>query len=172
MSSTALLDPVLLQETNPTMLNTNLPLHPMVLCQLPLNDRRQKVIDTFARLSDWDAKYDFIMSLGKQLPAMPEEYKTEANKVQGCQSQVWMHARLHEGHIRFYADSDALIVRGLVALLVGMYNNIPPSDLATSDFSFMQEIELGNHLSMTRRNGLAAMVKQMKLYGVAYSMMG
>jgi cysteine desulfuration protein SufE len=139
--------------------------------QLPLETRQERVIEQFSALKDWDAKYDFIMALGKQLPPMPEALKTDANKVQGCQSQVWMHAFLEEGNIRFYGDSDALIVRGLVALLLTMYDNLPPTTVVASEFGFMQSIQLGNHLSMTRRNGLASMVKQMKLYALAFSML-
>lgn len=130
------------------------------------------IVAEFSEFSEWDDKYDHIIALGKALPAMPSEFQIETNKVQGCQSQVWLHAAYQNGRLTLYGDSDALIVRGLVALLLRVYQGQTPKAILETAPTFMERIQLGSHLSMTRRNGLAAMMKQIKLYALAFSLAG
>ena len=140
-----------------------------------LAQRGQTIIDDFARFDDWDERYQHLIALGKALPAMDEAQKTDKHKVQGCQSQVWMHASLTtddqgQALIAYQADSDALIVRGLVALLLRYYDRLPAPLIMQNPPTFFESIGLDKHLSMQRSNGLAAMLKQMKLYAMAFHM--
>jgi cysteine desulfuration protein SufE len=132
---------------------------------------QQLIINEFAALPDWDARYKHIIALGKALPPIDPQYQQDQYKVQGCQSQVWLHAQLTpEGLMQYDVDSDALIVRGLVALLARVYSGQTPAYVMATPPDFFDEIELGQHLSMQRSNGLAAMLKQMKLYAMAFHM--
>lgn len=121
-------------------------------------------------LPDWEERYGAIIAMGKNLAAYPEEFRTEQFKVKGCQSQVWLHPRLEAGTIYFDADSDALIVKGLVALLMKVYNNRTPAEILSSKEDVAQQLSLEQHLSPNRANGLASMMKQIRLYALAYSM--
>lgn len=133
-----------------------------------INAIQDQIIEDFELLDEWDDKYAYIIELGKKLPAIEEIYKTDTYKIKGCQSQVWMHSTLQDGKIYFTGDSDALIVKGLVALLVKTLNGQPATDVANCDLYFIDKIGMKQHLSMTRSNGLASMVKQMKLFALAY----
>lgn len=117
---------------------------------------------------DWMGRYEYLIDMGKSLPPMSEEDHTEEYKIRGCQSQVWIKPEKTNGTIHFAGDSDALITKGLVALLIRVLDGQPPEAIANADLGFLDEIGMQEHLSPTRKNGLAAMVKQMKLYGLAY----
>ncbi len=116
----------------------------------------------------WTAKYEHLIEMAKELPAMDEKFKTEENIVRGCQSRVWLHAYQEKGNLKFLADSDALVTKGLVALMVRVLSDHKPSDISKAELFFIEKIGLREHLSPTRSNGLLAMIKQMKLYGLAF----
>jgi cysteine desulfuration protein SufE len=138
------------------------------------------IIARFSACRDWDARYQKIIELGKALPAFPEEFRTEANQVKGCQSQVWLHAALQPNPadpqapqvMHLYADSDALLVRGLIALLVQVYSDQPPATILATPPRFLEAIQLTQNLSMQRNNGLAAVLKQIKLYATVFMVQG
>ncbi len=133
-----------------------------------LVSRQQQIVSDFSGLSDWEDRYKKLIELGKALPELPEAKKTEDAKVKGCQSQVWMHARLEDGKVVFEADSDALLVRGLVALLLKVYSRSTPDEILATPPDFVREIGLESKLSPSRANGLFAMIKQMKYYAMAF----
>ncbi|MGE3683145.1 MAG: SufE family protein [Bdellovibrionales bacterium] len=136
-----------------------------------MTERQHQVVAEFKQLSSWEDRYKKLIQLGKELPDLAEEMKQEKFKVKGCQSQVWMHARLEESCIVFEADSDALLVRGLVALLLRVYSGATPEEILTTPPDFVKEIGLESRLSPSRANGLFAMIKQMKLYAMAFHTM-
>lgn len=117
---------------------------------------------------DWNDKYEYLISFGKSLETMDEQYKTEDNRIHGCQSRVWLHAHLQDGLLYFVADSDAIITKGIVGLLVKVLSGHTPQEVAESDLYFIEKIGLKEHLSPTRANGLLSMVKKMKMYGFAF----
>ncbi len=123
----------------------------------------------FAELSDWRQRYREIIAIGKALPELDEEKRADQFKVRGCQSQVWLHAELDGGVIRFEGDSDAAIVRGLVALVLRVFSGHSPAEILASDVTFVDAIGLSEHLSQTRSNGLSAMLKQIKMYAAAFA---
>jgi cysteine desulfuration protein SufE len=129
----------------------------------------QDIVDEFDLFDDWMAKYDHIISLGKELPAMEADHKTDDNLIRGCQSRVWLHATCPEGKLHFSADSDAIITRGMVALLLRVVQDRPAAEVAREPFAFLNAIGLMSHLSPTRANGLASMVKQIKFYALAFT---
>jgi len=129
---------------------------------------QQSIVDEFQALPDWEARYERLIQLGAALPPFPEEHRREALKVKGCQSQVWLHARLEEGRVVLAADSDALIVKGLIALLLRVYSGLSPARILATRPDFIEAIGMRRHLSPTRANGLAAMVKQIQLYATAF----
>ena len=120
--------------------------------------RQQELVEELSFFDDWEDKYDYIISLGKQLPEFPENKKTPENVVKGCQSQVWFHSDLDNGRLYFIATSDALIVSGLIGILIRVYSNAKPSDIRESNIDFIKEIGFGNNLSPTRANGLRSML--------------
>ena len=133
-----------------------------------IEERQAEIADEFAMFGDWMEKYEHIISLGRELAPMDEADKVDDNLIKGCQSRVWLAARKgDDGHVTFTADSDAIITKGLVALMVRVLSDAPAADIAGANLSFLDEIGLHSHLSPTRSNGLQAMVKQMKLYGLA-----
>jgi len=135
-----------------------------------IDERQAEIADEFAMFGDWMEKYEHIISLGRELAPMDEADKVDDNLIKGCQSRVWLAARKgDDGHVRFTADSDAIITKGLVALMVRTLSDAPAADIAGANLSFLDEIGLHSHLSPTRSNGLQAMVKQMKLYGLAFT---
>jgi cysteine desulfuration protein SufE len=135
-----------------------------------IDERQAEIADEFAMFGDWMEKYEHIISLGRELAPMDEADKVDDNLIKGCQSRVWLAARKgDDGHVTFTADSDAIITKGLVALMVRALSDAPAADIAGANLSFLDEIGLHSHLSPTRSNGLQAMVKQMKLYGLAFT---
>jgi len=135
-----------------------------------IDERQAEIADEFAMFGDWMEKYEHIISLGRELAPMDPADKVDDNLIKGCQSRVWLAARKNDdGHVTFTADSDAIITKGLVALMVRALSDAPASDIAGANLSFLDEIGLHSHLSPTRSNGLQAMVKQMKLYGLAFT---
>lgn len=126
------------------------------------------IVDEFDMFDDWMDKYDHIISLGKELPLIDEQYKTEDNLIKGCQSRVWLHAECTDGTVKFTADSDAIITKGIIALMVRALSNQAPQDIMDADLSFVDTIGLKEHLSPTRANGLVSMIKQMKFYALAF----
>jgi len=135
---------------------------------LTINEIQDELIEDFALFDDWESKYEYIIDMGKQLPPLPEHYKTEENIIKGCQSRVWLHAEADGDVVKFAADSDAIIVKGLVSMLVKVLSGHKPEEIASANLYFMERIGLHQHLAQTRSNGLASMVKQMKMYGLAY----
>jgi cysteine desulfuration protein SufE len=128
-----------------------------------INKKQQEIIDEFAIYDDWMDKYEYIISLGKDLPLIAQNYKTEDRLIKGCQSRVWLHAELEDQKMKYSADSDAIITKGIIALLIRVLDGEEPADVAKTELSFIKEIGLQEHLSPTRSNGLVSMVKQMKM---------
>jgi len=135
---------------------------------MTLKEKQDRIIRQFEILGDWPERYKFIIKQGKKLSPLADEKKTDDNLVRGCQSQVWLDTELDDDRIIFKADSDAAITKGLVALLVNFYSGETPDDILKTDPEFIKEIGMQDHLSPTRSNGLASMVKQMKIYAMAY----
>lgn len=129
---------------------------------------QQNIIDEFAALADWTERYKYIIKMGRELDPLDEKYKVDENLVRGCQSQVWLHTRLEDGGVIFEADSDAAITKGLVALMIRFYSGQDPDTIISTSPDFIKKIGMEEHLSPTRSNGLASMVKQMKIYAMAY----
>lgn len=134
-----------------------------------IQDIQSTIIEEFAFFDDWTDKYEYIIELGKSLEGMDPQFKTQENIITGCQSQVWLHASLENGKVQLAAESDAIIVKGLIALLLRVYNNQKPEDIIKEEPKFIMEIGMQNHLSPTRSNGLLSMVKQIKFYAIAFS---
>lgn len=132
-----------------------------------INSIQDEIIDEFAFFGDWMEKYEYIIDLGKSLPLIEEQYKNEEHLIKGCQSQVWLHADEDDGKVSFTADSDAVITKGIIALLVRVLSGQKADEIAQADLYFIDKIGLKEHLSPTRSNGLVSMVKQMKMYGLA-----
>lgn len=126
------------------------------------------IVDEFDMFEDWMDKYDYIISLGKELPLIDEQYKVSENLIKGCQSQVWLHAEENNGNVVFTADSDAIITKGIIALLVRALSGQSPEQILNADLTFVDQIGLKQHLSPTRANGLVSMIKQMKFYALAF----
>lgn len=135
---------------------------------MTINEIQDSVIDEFSAFDDWMDKYALLIDLGNSLPVLEEKYKTESNLIEGCQSRVWLQADYVDGKIFFKGDSDAVIVKGIVSLLINILSEHTPQDILDADLYFIEEIGLKEHLSPTRSNGLVAMVKQMHLYAVAF----
>lgn len=134
-----------------------------------ISERQEEVIDEFSMFEDWMDKYEYIISLGKELPLIEEGKKIEENIIKGCQSRVWLDAQLKEdGKLYFTADSDAIITKGIIALMIRVLSESTPKEIAESDLYFVDQIGLKEHLSPTRSNGLVSMIKKMKLYGIAF----
>lgn len=133
-----------------------------------IHDVQLQIINEFKALSDWTERYKHIIKQGRNLELLDEKHKVEENLVRGCQSQVWLHTYLDDGKVIFEADSDAAITKGLVALMVRFYSGQTPETIIETDPTFIKKIGMEQHLSPTRSNGLASMVKQMKIYAMAY----
>lgn len=135
----------------------------------PINHIQDEIVEEFSLFDDWSDKYAYIIELGKRLPPLDEQYKIDSNIIKGCQSNVWLHAYLNdEGLLIFDTDSDAIIVKGLIYLLVRVLSEQSADNIMAADLYFIDKIGMTQHLSQTRSNGLAAMVKQMKLYAIAF----
>jgi len=135
---------------------------------MTIKEKQDEVIDDFSFMENWEDKYEYIIQLGKELPLIPEEFKTSDNLIKGCQSRVWLHTELKDGKLEFTADSDAVITKGLVSLMISVLSGHTPKEIADAEIFFIDAIGLSSHLSPTRSNGLLSMLKQMKLYSVAY----
>ncbi|MFN8428601.1 MAG: SufE family protein [Spirosomataceae bacterium] len=135
---------------------------------MTINETQDQLIDDFELFDDWEEKYEYIIDMGKKLPAMPEEHKSEENIIKGCQSVVWLNASYKDGIVNFEADSQAIIVKGLVSMLLKVLSGHTPEEILHADLYFIEKIGLTSHLAQTRANGLAAMVKQMKTYALAF----
>ncbi len=134
---------------------------------MTIQEREREIIEEFELFDDWMDKYEHIIELGKSLPLIDEAYKDDEHTIRGCQSQVWLHAKPQGDQVHFTADSDAIITKGLVSLMVRVLNDQPAGEIAAAELGFVDRIGLHEHLSPTRSNGLRSMVKQMKLYGAA-----
>lgn len=136
--------------------------------KMSIESKQAEIVEEFSMFDEWMEKYEYIIELGKELPLIATEHKTKENLIKGCQSQVWLHADLdNEGKVHFTADSDAIITKGIISLLVRVLTDEYPEDIIHADLHFINEIGLHEHLSPTRSNGLLAMIKQMKFYGLA-----
>ena len=129
---------------------------------------KSDIISEFSLFEDWMEKYEYIIELGKSIPLIDPKFKTEDNLINGCQSKVWMHAELKNNNVLFYADSDAIITKGIIAILIRVFSNQNPKNILESDTKFIDEIGLKEHLSPTRANGLVSMIKQIKIYALAF----
>lgn len=137
---------------------------------MTINEIQDEIIEEFSGFDDWMDKYQLLIDLGNEQPPLDEKYKTEQNLIDGCQSRVWLQADFADGKIHFTAESDALIVKGIVALLIRVLSDHTPQEILDADLYFIEEIGLKEHLSPTRSNGLVAMVKQIRAYALAFSM--
>lgn len=129
---------------------------------------QEEIVAEFSMFDDWMQRYEYIIELGKSLPLIDEQYKTEDNIIKGCQSKVWVHAEEHDGNVLFTADSDAILTKGIIAILVRTFSNQSPKEILEADTDFIDEIGLKEHLSPTRANGLVSMIKQIKMYALAF----
>ena len=135
---------------------------------MTINEIQDEIVEEFSGLDDWMDKYQLLIDLGNELTPLDERYKTEQNLIDGCQSRVWLQADLVDGVIHFTAESDALIVKGIVSLLIRVLSDHTPQEILDADLYFIEEIGLKEHLSPTRSNGLVAMVKQIRTYALAF----
>lgn len=129
---------------------------------------QNEIVEEFSFFEDWMQRYEHMIELGKSLPLIHSEYKTEENIIKGCQSKVWIHAELDQEQLVFTADSDAIITKGIIALLIRVFSHQPPAAIMEADTEFIDKIGLKEHLSPTRANGLLSMIKQMKMYAIAF----
>ena len=139
---------------------------------MTINEIQDEIIEEFSGFDDWMDKYQLLIDLGNEQAPLDDKYKTEQNLIDGCQSRVWLQADYADGKISFTAESDALIVKGIVALLIRVLSGHSPQEILDADLYFIEEIGLKEHLSPTRSNGLLAMVKQMRMYALAFKSMG
>lgn len=137
---------------------------------MTIKEQQDRIIEDFGVFGDWMEKYEYIIQLGKDLPLIDPKYKTDDNLIRGCQSKVWLHAEMKDGKLHFTADSDAVITKGLVGLVIQVLSDQAPKDIAEADIYFIDAIGLTSHLSPTRSNGLLSMLKQIKLYAIGYQM--
>jgi cysteine desulfuration protein SufE len=136
---------------------------------MTIKEIQEEIIDEFSMFDDWMERYEYIIELGKSLPLIDEQYKTDDNLIVGCQSKVWLHAEKKEGKIIYSSDSDAILTKGIIALLLRVFTNQTSENILKADTNFIDEIGLKEHLSPTRANGLVSMVKKVKLYALAMS---
>src|SRR3989338_8486195 len=135
---------------------------------MTIKEIQQEIVEEFALFDEWMEKYQYIIDLGKDLPLIDEKYKVEENLIKGCQSKVWLHAELVDGKIIFTADSDAIITKGIVGLVIQVFSNHTPKEIIDADLFFIDQIGLQEHLSPTRSNGLLAMLKQIRMSAIAF----
>ncbi len=135
---------------------------------MTIKEIQDEIVDEFSMFDDWMQRYEYMIELGKSLPLIDDKYKVDENLIKGCQSKVWVHAELEGDKLAFTADSDAIITKGIVAILIRAYSNQHPADILEADNKFIDEIGLKEHLSPTRANGLVSMIKQLKMYAIAY----
>ncbi len=135
---------------------------------MSIEEIQDEIVDEFSIFEDWMQRYEYMIELGKSLPLINGKFKTEDNLIKGCQSKVWVHAELEDEKLVFTADSDAIITKGIIAILIRVFSNQKPGDIIEANTGFIDRIGLKEHLSPTRANGLVNMIKQLKLYAVAY----
>lgn len=135
---------------------------------MTIKDIQNDIIEEFSMFDDWMQRYEYMIELGKSLPIIDDQYKTDDNIIKGCQSKVWVHAAMKDGKVIFTADSDAIITKGIIAILIRVFSNQTPKDIIEADTNFIDDIGLKEHLSPTRANGLVSMIKQIKMYAIAY----
>ena len=133
-----------------------------------INAAQEEIVEEFYLFDDWMQRYEYMIELGKSLPIIDPEYKTEDNIIKGCQSKVWLHADLEANKLVFTADSDAIITKGIIAILIRVFSHQHPDAILDADTSFIDKIGLKEHLSPTRANGLVSMIKQLKMYAIAF----
>ncbi len=133
-----------------------------------IKEIQDEIVDEFSMFDDWMQRYEYMIDLGKSLPIIDNQFKTDDYIIKGCQSKVWVHAEMNNSEIAFTADSDAIITKGIIAILIRTFSGQPPQAIIDADTAFIDEIGLKEHLSPTRANGLVSMIKQIKLYAVAY----
>ncbi|GAA4051554.1 SufE family protein [Flavobacterium chungnamense] len=136
---------------------------------MTIQEIQDTIVDEFSMFDDWMQRYEYIIDLGKALPLIDENYKTEDNIIKGCQSKVWVHAEQNHDKIVFTADSDAILTKGIIAILIRAFSNQKAVDILEANTDFIDEIGLKEHLSPTRANGLVSMIKQIKMYALAYN---
>ena len=135
---------------------------------MSIKEIQEEIIDEFSMFDDWMQRYEYIIELGKSLPLIDEKYKTEDNIIKGCQSKVWVHAEEKDGKVIFSADSDAILTKGIIAILIRSFSNQTPAAILEANTDFVDEIGLKEHLSATRANGLVSMIKKIKMYALAF----
>ncbi|WP_395052277.1 SufE family protein [Flavobacterium sp.] len=135
---------------------------------MTIKEIQTEIIDEFSMFDDWDERFQYVIDLGKSLPLIDEKFKTDENTIKGCQSKVWLNGEKKEEIIQFTADSDAIITKGIIAILIRVFSNQKPADILDANTDFIDEIGLKSHLSPTRANGLVSMIKQIKMYALAY----
>ena len=135
---------------------------------MSIKELQEEIVDEFSMFDDWMQRYEYMIELGKSLPLIDEHYKIDENIIKGCQSKVWVHAEMEDDKIQFTADSDAIITKGIIAILIRVFSGQHPKDIIDADMGFIDEIGLKEHLSPTRANGLVSMIKQLKMYAIAY----
>lgn len=133
-----------------------------------IKEIQDEIVDEFAMFDDWMQRYEYMIDLGKTLPKIDEQHKDDDHIIKGCQSKVWVHADLDEDKVKFTADSDAIITKGIIAILIRAWSNQKPQDIIEANTDFIDQIGLKEHLSPTRANGLVSMIKQLKMYAIAY----
>ena len=136
---------------------------------MTIENLQQNLIEDFSFFEDWTQRYEYMIELSKGLEKMDDQMKNDKNIIKGCQSKVWLHAELNEGKIKFLADSEAIITRGIIAILLTIFNNRTPQEIIESDTNFIEKIGLKEHLSPNRANGLYSMIKQIKFYAIAFN---
>ena len=135
---------------------------------MTIQEVHKEIVDKFKEFESWEDRYAYIIKLGKELKPLSDEYKSAKYKIEGCQSQVWMNSKIEDGRMFIEADSDAMIVKGLIAILIWAYSGFTPKEILSSPPDFLRDIGIDNHLSITRKNGLGAMLKQIQLYAIAF----
>jgi cysteine desulfuration protein SufE len=133
-----------------------------------IQEIQNDIIDEFSMFDNWEERYQYMIDLGKTLPLIDEQYKTKEHIIKGCQSKVWVHAEMNDGKVEFTADSDAIITKGIIAILIRVFSNQSPKAIIEANTDFIDKIGLKEHLSPTRANGLVSMIKQLKMYAIAY----
>ena len=136
---------------------------------MKIKEIQDEIVDEFSMFDEWDERYQYVIDLGKSLPLIDAEYKTENNIIKGCQSKVWLHAEQQDGNVVFTADSDAILTKGLIAIMIRVFSNQKPEAILEANTDFIDEIGLKEHLSATRANGLVSMIKQIKMYALAFN---
>lgn len=138
---------------------------------MTIQQEQENLVKEFEQFDEWEDRYRHIIQIGRDVPEFPDEFRKDKNKLDGCQSQVWIHAELKEDKIQLYADSDAMIVKGLIGMLIRVYNNQTPDEILSNPPEFLAKLKIDNHLSPTRKNGLSAMLKQIQNYALVFKAM-